>query len=117
MVGTAWLKDYEQRLADIGARVERARAELDGLTATASSAAGAVTVTVNSAGALQQLSFGERAEDLTRPLLAEAVLQAARKAHEAAARRSADALVPLIGGTEASRFLASQLAPEREETP
>jgi DNA-binding protein YbaB len=117
MVGTAWLKDYEQRLADIGARVDRARSELAEVSATASSAAGAVTVTVNSAGVLQQLSFGERAEDLTRPLLAEAVLQAVRTAHAAAARRSVDALAPLIGGTEASRLLTSQLPTESEEAP
>ena len=115
MVGTAWLKEYQQRLADIGARVDRARAELAEVSATASSAAGAVTVTVNSAGVLQQLSFGDRAEDLTRPLLAEAVLQAVREAHAAAGRRCADALAPLIGDTEASRYLANQLPTAREE--
>ncbi|MBO0849539.1 MAG: YbaB/EbfC family nucleoid-associated protein [Pseudonocardia sp.] len=106
-----WLEDYRHRLADIGDRARRARAELDGLTATASSASGAVTVTVNPAGALQQLSFGERADELTRPKLAEAVLDAAHKAHTAAARRSAEALEPLIGGTEAARYLAARLSP------
>lgn len=113
-----WLEDYRQRLADIGDRARRARAELDGLTATASSASGAVTVTVNPAGALQRLSFGERADELTRPKLAEAVLDAARKAHAAAAHRSADALEPLVGDTEASRYLGAQLPTAgHEEAP
>jgi DNA-binding protein YbaB len=121
MTATTWLEDYQRRLAEIGDRARRAQAELDGVTATASSASGAVTVTVNPAGALQRLSFGERADELTRPKLAEAVLDAARKAHAAAARRSAEALEPLIGGTEASRYLAAHLPPEagpsEEEAP
>jgi DNA-binding protein YbaB len=115
MTATTWLEDYRRRLADIGERARRARAELDGLTATASSASGAVTVTVNPAGALQQVSFGERAEELARPKLAEAVLDAARRAHAEAARRSAEALEPLLGGTEASRYLAAHLPPEPGE--
>jgi DNA-binding protein YbaB len=117
MSGT-WLKDYRRRLADIGERARRAQAELDELTATATSACGAVTVTVNPAGALQQLSFGERADELSRPKLADAVLDAARKAHAAAARRSAEALGPLIGDTEAARYLAAQLpAAGNDEAP
>jgi DNA-binding protein YbaB len=115
---TTWLEEYRRRVADLGDRARRARAELDGLTATASSASGAVTVTVNPAGALQRLSFGERADELTRPKLAEAVLDAAREAHAAAARRSAEALEPLIGDTEAGRFLAAALPPAgHEEAP
>lgn len=117
MSGT-WLEDYRRRLADIGERARRAQAELDGLTATATSASGAVTVTVNPAGALQQLSFGERADELSRPKLADAVLDAARKAHAAAAHRSAEALTPLIGDTEAARYLAARLpAAGNDEAP
>ncbi|WP_028925416.1 YbaB/EbfC family nucleoid-associated protein [Pseudonocardia acaciae] len=115
MTATTWLEDYQRRLAEIGDRAQRARAELDGLTATASSASGAVTVTVNPAGALQQVSFGERADELSRPKLAEAVLDAARKAHLDAVRRSAEALEPLIGESEASRYLASHLPPQARE--
>jgi DNA-binding protein YbaB len=115
---TTWLEEYRRRLAELGDRARRARAELDALTATASSASGAVTVTVNPAGALQRLSFGERADELTRPKLAEAVLDAARKAHAAAALGSAEALEPLIGDTEAGRFLAAQLPlAGRDEAP
>lgn len=109
MGGTEWLRDYEQKVEDIGARARRARDALDGLTATASSAMGAVTATVTPSGVLQSLSFGSRAEDLSRPRLAEAVLEAVRTAHVAAARKSADALQPLLGDSEASRYLAAQI--------
>jgi DNA-binding protein YbaB len=110
MTGDEWLADYQRRIAEIGATAQRARDALDGLTATASSANGDVTVTVNSAGALQDVIFRERAEDMSLPRLAQAVLDAARDAHATAARKSAEALEPLIGGTAASRYLASQQA-------
>lgn len=110
--GTAWLADYRRRLEELGTTLERARSELADLTATGSSASGAVTVTVGPDGSLQQVGFSERADELSRPMLAEAVLEAAHSAQAAAARRSAQALRPLIGGAEASRFLAAHLPPD-----
>ena len=107
MSGTEWLQDWEQRVSTLGEQARQAQSALRGLTGTASSASGAVTVTVSSSGALEQLVFTERAEELSRPKLAEAVLEAARRAHGAAARGSADALRPLVGGSAAERYLAA----------
>jgi DNA-binding protein YbaB len=116
MSGTEWLRDWERRVARVGTQARQARDALRGLTVTATSASGAVTVTVNSSGALQQVVFTERAEELSRPTLAEAVLEAARRAHAAAARGSAEALRPLVGESAAERYLAEHApaAPERE---
>jgi DNA-binding protein YbaB len=100
-----WLASYQQRIDDIQARAAAARRALAGLTATAVGERGAVTVTVNPAGALCGLTFGERADELSRPQLAQAVLDAARRAHADAARRSQEALAPLIGADAAERAL------------
>lgn len=113
MAATPWLDDYEQRVQDIAARAGRAHDSLSGLTGTGSGASGAVTVTVNAAGALQQVSFGSRAEDLSRPMLADAVLEASRRAHAEVARTSAEALRPVVGVEAADRLLADyQPTPE-----
>jgi DNA-binding protein YbaB len=112
MGGTEWLRDYQQRVAHIGAQAKQAQDALAGLTATASSASGAVTVTVNAAGALTRISFTEQSEELSRPRLAEAVLEASRKAHAEVARRSADALRPVVGGTATERYLTGRLPSE-----
>jgi DNA-binding protein YbaB len=114
MSGTEWLQDWERRVAQLGEQARQAQGALRGLTGTASSASGAVTVTVNSSGALEQLVFTERAEELSRPKLAEAVLEAARRAHASAARSSADALRPLVGGSAAERYLAEYAPAEPE---
>ena len=101
-----WLTSYQRRIDGVGAQVARAQRELADLTATASSAHGEVTVTVNPAGALCRLSFGERADEMDRPKLAQAVLDTARHAQAEAARRSREALAPIVGGTAADRVLA-----------
>jgi DNA-binding protein YbaB len=107
-----WLTDFDQRIQDLGARARQAKDALTGLTGTAVGGAGAVTVTVNAAGALQRISFGDRADELSRPRLAELILDTARKAHADAARRSEEALQPVVGGTAAERFLAEHLSPD-----
>ena len=101
-----WPASYQRRIEDIGARVASAQRPLVDLTATASSTHGEVTVTVNPAGALCRLSFGERADEMDRPKLAQAVLDTARHAQAEAARRSREALAPIVGGTAADRVLA-----------
>jgi len=117
MSGSEWLQDWEQRAARLGAQARQARDTLAGLTGTASSASGAVTVTVNSAGVLEDVVFSERAEELSRPKLAEAVLEAAHRAHTAAAHSATEALRPVIGGTAAERYLAEHVAAGAEREP
>jgi DNA-binding protein YbaB len=113
MDGRAWLASYEERLQDIGGRAQRARAELAGVEATATSRDGAVTVTVDPAGALRSLVLGEAADGLTREQLAAAVVGTAREAHADAARRAAEAVAPLLGeGSAALALLRSHLPGE-----
>jgi Uncharacterised BCR, YbaB family COG0718. len=113
MDGEQWLASYRERLNDIGARAARARTALAGVEATASSRDGAVTVTVNPAGALQRLVLSERTEAMSRVQLAAAVVATARQAHGAAARQATEAVAPLIGAdSEAMRMLRSHLPVE-----
>jgi DNA-binding protein YbaB len=102
MDGELWLASYQERLRNIGARAAKARQALVGVEATASSRDGAVTVTVNPAGALQRLVLSERTEAMTRVQLAAAVLATAREAQGRAAREATEAVAPLIGTDSAA---------------
>ncbi len=102
-----WLNSYQRRVDEIAARAATARGELAGLTATVGGERGAVTVTVDHTGALRDLSFGERADELTRPQLARAVLDASSRARAEVARRSREALEPLVGAAPATGPLRS----------
>jgi DNA-binding protein YbaB len=114
MSETPWLTDYEQRVTDWGARVQRARTELAGITETATAGAGAVIVTVGATGLLRQISFGERADELSRPALADAILDASRRAHAAALRRSGELMETLLGGTAAAQVMTEYRPPAPE---
>jgi DNA-binding protein YbaB len=107
-------------MPDIARRAAEAKARLERVSATASSADGAVTVTVNTSGALQELTFGPRADELPRARLAQAVLAAAKRAQVDAAQQLTAVMAPVIGpDSDAMKFLREQIpAPEvPEETP
>ncbi|WP_177328844.1 YbaB/EbfC family nucleoid-associated protein [Amycolatopsis australiensis] len=101
-------------MPEIVRRAAEAKARLQHLSATATSPDGAVTVTVNTSGALQELSFGPRADELPRTRLAEAVLAAARRAQIDAAQQLTSVMAPVIGDDSAAMsFLREQIpAPE-----
>lgn len=108
--GHEWLDSYRRRVDEIGARAAQAQAELEAVTATATSSDGAVTLTVNPAGALQHLELGEPAARLSRAQLAVAVLATARQAQAVAARDAARAVGPLLGEhSEAMRVVRGHL--------
>jgi YbaB/EbfC DNA-binding family len=110
MDGQRWVDGYRSRSAELGDRAAESARELDGITASATSRDGAATVTVDAAGALQRLVFGPAAEPLTRSDLADAVLEAARRARARAARDAVAAVVPLVGSRSAAlRMLRAQL--------
>lgn len=116
MDGREWLAGYRERLQEIRTRTVRAEAELAGVTGTATSRDGAVTVTVNPAGALQHLVLTEHAEVLSRQQLAAAVLATARQAQVEAARQAEAALVPVLGErSEAKAVLRSHLTVPGQE--
>ncbi len=114
MDGEQWLASYRERLGTLGMRAAQARDALAGVEATASSRDGAVTVTVDPAGALQRLVLGERSAELSRVQLAAAVLATAREAQGEAARRAAEAVAPLLGeDSEAMRVVRAHLGGAR----
>jgi DNA-binding protein YbaB len=108
-------------MPEIARRAAEAKAKLQRVSATATSADGAVTVTVNTSGALQELTFGPRADELPRARLAQAVLAAAKRAQVDAAQQLAGVMAPVIGpDSDAMKFLREQIpAPElpEEESP
>lgn len=107
-------------IAEIGQRAAEAQERLKRVAATATSNDGAVTVTVNTSGALQQLSFGPRADEISRSALAAAVVATAHRAQAQAAQQLHAIMAPLIGeNSDAMKFLDEQIpTPEvPEETP
>jgi hypothetical protein len=107
-------------IADIAQRAEEAKERLQRVAATATSRDGATTVTVNVSGALQQLAFGPKADQMSRAELAASVLATAHRAQAQAAQQLTTVMAPLIGtGSDAMKFLEEQIpAPDvPEEAP
>ena len=104
MDATSWMADYQRRIGELEARARQAQDALRSVSATVSSANGAVTVTVDPDGGLRQLIFTERADDLSRPRLADAVLDAVRRARADVTRHAEDALRPLLGDAGLDRL-------------
>lgn len=108
-------------MPEIVRRAAEAKASLERVSATATSADGAVTVTVNTSGALQELRFGPRADELPRARLAAAVVATAKRAQVQAAQQLTSVMAPVIGAdSDAMKFLREQIpAPElpEEESP
>jgi DNA-binding protein YbaB len=108
---------YEQEIAGIAARAEEAKEKIKNLSGTASSPDGAVTVTVNGGGALQDISFGREVDDLPRAQLAATIMTTARKAQAQASRQILAIMGPLVGeDSDAMRFVKEQIpSPEEPE--
>ncbi len=117
MDGEQWLDGYRHRVSEIERRAERVRAKLDRVAATVISPDGAVCVAVSPAGALQALTLGPGADELSRADLAATILATARRAQDQAAREATETLRPLLGEDSAAMdFLRSQL-PGPRSTP
>jgi DNA-binding protein YbaB len=111
MDGREWLTSYREQLQEIRARTVRAQQALATAAGTATSRDGAVTVTVDPAGALRRLVLSEGIDGLTRVQLADAVLDTAHRARQEAVRQAEDALVPVLGErSEAMAVLRAHLA-------
>ncbi|WP_116205985.1 YbaB/EbfC family nucleoid-associated protein [Amycolatopsis circi] len=106
-------------IAEIRQRAAEAQERLKHVSATATSQDGAVTATVNTAGALQELQFGSRADEMPRAALAAAVLATARRAQAQAAQQLTAIMAPVIGEhSDAMKFLEEQIPePEVPEEP
>ena len=104
-------------MPEIARRAAEAKARLERIAATATSQDGAVTVTVNTSGALRELTFGPRADELPRARLAATVVATAKRAQVQAAQQLASVMAPVIGSdSDAMKFLREQIpAPELPE--
>jgi DNA-binding protein YbaB len=104
------MSSYMQEVEQIAAKAEEAKKQLKQLSGTLTSSDGAVTVTVNAGGALQRLSFGPRADQMSKPQLAALIMSTARRAQAQAAQQITGILAPLIGeNSDAMRFVREQL--------
>jgi hypothetical protein len=96
------LAEYRARVAGIAERAQSARQQIAAVRGTETSSDGAVTVSVNASGALEDLSFGSAADSIPLADLAKTILRTCRKARIRAATAGADALAPLIGANSAA---------------
>lgn len=107
---------YQQEAAAVAERAEAAKAQVRMVQASVTSPDGAVTVTVNATGALQNVSFGARAEQVSRGQLASLVMQTARRAQAQAAQQVTAALAPVIGENSAAMDYLRRQLPDVEES-
>jgi DNA-binding protein YbaB len=114
------MSSYLQEVQELATKAEEAKKQLKQLTGSLTSSDGSVTVTVNAAGALQQLSFGPRADQMSKPQLAALIVSTARRAQIQAAQQVTSILAPLVGeDSDAMRFVREQIPvpPEPEPVP
>jgi DNA-binding protein YbaB len=113
------MSSYLAEVEVLAQKAEEAKKQLKQLTGTLTSGDGAVSLTVNAAGALQSLSFGPKADELPRAQLAAIVLSTARRAQIQAAQQVTAILAPLVGeNSDAMRFVQEQIpVPPEPETP
>lgn len=100
--GGQFIADYQQRIAEVAAQAQAARARIAGVHGTETSGDGSVTVTVNVQGGLEDVRFGPAASSLTLDVLASTIVATSRKARVRAARAAADAVEPLLGADSAA---------------
>ncbi|MDX8051304.1 YbaB/EbfC family nucleoid-associated protein [Lentzea sp. BCCO 10_0798] len=106
------IEDYEQRTAALLDQAEEAKSQIANLTGAATSTDGAVTVSVSAGGALLNLSFGTKADDMPKDRLAALVMSTAKRAQAQAVGQIATIMAPLIGdNSEAMQFVQSQIPP------
>lgn len=104
------MSSYMQEVQALAQKAEEAKKQLKELTGSLTSGDGAVTLTVNAAGALQSLSFGARAEEMPRAQLASLVLSTAKRAQIKAAQQVTSILAPIVGeDSDAMRFVQQQI--------
>ena len=111
------LSEYLQEVDTLAKKAEEAKRQLKQLAGTLTSEDGAVTLTVNAAGALQSLSFGPRADTMPKERLAQLVLSTSRRAQIQAAQQVTSILAPIVGeDSDAMRFVRQQIpVPEEPE--
>lgn len=113
----AWLADYTTKVAEIQRRAEATQEQIKSLRAQAVSPDGSVSVVLAPGGRLEKLELTPRALDLGHQRLAATIMQTIQAAHADAAAQTQDALLPLVGESDAMEFLRDQVGSALEEEP
>ncbi len=104
------MSSYLREVEALAKKAETAKQQLKQLAGSLTSGDGAVSLTVNAAGALRSLSFGPRADELPKAQLASLILATARRAQIEAAQKVTSILAPLVGeDSDAMRFVQEQI--------
>ncbi len=100
-----WLADYQDRLERAAYGARAAAASLREVGATVTSPRGEVTVAVNAAGLLDDVTFTPAARRLEADALAKLVVATAREAQRLASTRMAEVMTAYLGeGTALSEI-------------
>lgn len=109
-----WLANFNAKIADVKAKTEAFKHDLEQAGATETSKDGQLSVTVAPNGSLSNLRIDDTAVRGSGAELASKIMQLARKAQRAAAVNVTEAFAPLGAGTESMQMLVGYL-PEPEE--
>jgi DNA-binding protein YbaB len=104
-----WLDDYTRRISEIQHRAEQVQTDIKTMRATASSPDGSVSVVLAPGGRLEKLDLTPKAMDLGHQRLASVIADTIKAAHNDAATRTQQALLPLVGESSAMDFLRDQI--------
>ncbi|TQI94181.1 YbaB/EbfC DNA-binding family protein [Amycolatopsis cihanbeyliensis] len=112
-----WLADYTQRVGEIQRQAEQTQEQIKNVRGRAASPDGAVSVVLAPGGRLEKLDLSPRAMELGHQRLAATITQTIQAAHAQAAAQTQDALLPLVGESDAMDFLRDQMDTALAEEP
>jgi DNA-binding protein YbaB len=104
-----WLADYQERLERAAYGARTASANLREVGASATSARGEVSVTVNAAGALEEVVLTPAARKLEANALAALIVVTAREAQRLASARMAEVMASYLGDSQALAQITQHL--------
>ncbi|HEX6351678.1 YbaB/EbfC family nucleoid-associated protein [Actinophytocola sp.] len=110
------LRQLREQAEALESKATQLRAELAAAAATATSADGAVTVTLSPTGALQNISFSAKAASHAPEALGPLVMRTVAAAQREVSNRVTESLTQQFGDPETMDFI-TQFMPEPEQEP
>ena len=104
-----WLAQYGQKIEQAKQNAAQAESQLGGVGGSATSPDGLITVTVNAAGALENLVLRPGVREIDPERIASAVLAAAEQAQRVAAGRVVEIMTEFVGESPALDFVKAQM--------
>ncbi|HEU5126386.1 MAG TPA: YbaB/EbfC family nucleoid-associated protein [Glycomyces sp.] len=108
----AYMRRFESNIAAMRANADRLQEGLRAANATAASAEGEVTVTVNMSGALQAIEFGPTHRHLSGQGLSDLIMETYREAAAEASSRTVDVMTDILGEDSEALNIMRRYAPE-----